>query len=135
VRLRECLISFIIETANDNLVSVGEVPPQRVNFREWSELLANAMASGESNKHLRSYLKKLSVETWEYVNWLTHAKNAIRPDADIGLKAVLRSRRRRRAAPLARLPPGSAFGTPARRGRAASTLWLARSSSSPAQSA
>ncbi len=88
VRLRECLISFIIETANDDLVPVGEVPPQGANFREWSELLANTMAAGKPNEHLRSYLKKLSVETWEYVNWLTHAKNAIRPDADIGLKAV-----------------------------------------------
>src|SRR6266516_5781116 len=88
VRLRECLISFIIETANDGLVPVGEVPPQGANFREWTELLANALASGESNAHLRSYLKKLSVETWEYVNWLTHAKNAIRLDAEIGIKTV-----------------------------------------------
>lgn len=37
---------------------------------------------------LRSYLKKNAVETWEYVHWLTHAKNAIRLDAEIGLKAV-----------------------------------------------
>ena len=88
VRLRECLISFIVETANDDLVPVGDVPPQGANFREWSELLGNALASGKSNEHLRSYLKKLSIETWEYVNWLTHAKNAIRPDADIGLRAV-----------------------------------------------
>jgi hypothetical protein len=51
-------------------------------------LLANALAGGESNAYLRSYLKKLSVETWAYVNWLTHAKNAIRMDAEIGLKAV-----------------------------------------------
>ena len=33
-------------------------------------------------------MKKLAVETWEYVNWLTHAKNAVRMDAEIGLKAV-----------------------------------------------
>src|SRR5258708_32639610 len=46
-----------------------------------------------------------------------------------------RSRRRRRAAPLARPPPGSAFGTPARHGAAASTPWLARATSSPPQSA
>jgi hypothetical protein len=88
VRLRECLVSFIGETADDDLVPVGQVPPQGANFKNWSDLLANALASGESNAHLRSYLKKLSVETWEYVNWLTHAKNAIRMDAQIGLKAV-----------------------------------------------
>jgi hypothetical protein len=88
VRLRECLISFIGEIANNDLVPVGQEPPLGSNFRSWSELLANALASGESNAHLRSYLKKLSVETWEYVNWLTHAKNAIRLDAEIGIKAV-----------------------------------------------
>lgn len=88
VRLRECLISFIIETTNDDLVPVGEVPPQGANFREWTALLADTLASGKSNEHLRSYLKKLAVETWEYVNWLTHAKNAVRPDADIGIRAV-----------------------------------------------
>jgi hypothetical protein len=88
MRLRECLISFIIETANDDLVPVGEVPPQGANFKAWTGLLADELASGKSKEHLRSYLKKLSVETWEYVNWLTHAKNAVRPDADIGIKAV-----------------------------------------------
>jgi hypothetical protein len=88
VRLRECLVSFIGETANDDLVPVGQEPPQGANFKAWSELLANTLASGESNAHLRSYLKKHAVETWEYVNWLTHAKNAIRMDAEIGLKAV-----------------------------------------------
>ncbi len=88
VRLRECLISFIGGTSNDDLVPVGETPPPGANFKSWSELLANVLASGESNAHLRSYLKKLSAETWEYVNWLTHAKNAIRVDAEIGLKAV-----------------------------------------------
>jgi hypothetical protein len=45
-------------------------------------------AYAESNASLRSYLKKLAVETWTYVNWLTHAKNAIGMDAEIGLKAV-----------------------------------------------
>jgi hypothetical protein len=28
-------------------------------------------------------LKKLAVETWEYVNWPTHAKNAVRMDAEM----------------------------------------------------
>lgn len=88
MRLRECLISFIAETADDDLVPVGDEPPQRANFRSWSDLLASALASGASNAHLRSYLKKMSAETWEYVNWLTHARNAIRLDAEIGLKAV-----------------------------------------------
>jgi hypothetical protein len=34
------------------------------------------MAGGDSSAKLRSYLKAMAVETWTYVNWLTHAKNA-----------------------------------------------------------
>lgn len=88
VRLRECLVSFIGETSNDELVPAGQPVPKAADFKGWSELLANRLAEGEPNAHLRSYLKKLSAETWTYVNWLTHAKNATRMDAEIGLKAV-----------------------------------------------
>lgn len=43
--------------------------------------VANGLAAGEPSRALRSYLKKLADETWEYVNWLTHAKSAVRLDA------------------------------------------------------
>jgi hypothetical protein len=88
VRLRECLVSFVGETANDEMVPDGQDPPKNSDFKGWTDLLANTLAGGEANAHLRSYLKKVSVETWAYVNWLTHAKNAIRMDAEIGLKMV-----------------------------------------------
>jgi len=88
VRLRECLVSFIGETISDEMVPEGQEPPKQADFKGWTELLANTLAGGDANAHLRSYLKKVSVETWAYVNWLTHAKNAIRMDAEIGLKTV-----------------------------------------------
>ena len=88
VRLRECLVSFVGETTNAEMVPQGQEPPKQADFKSWTELLANTLAGGEANAHLRSYLKKVSVETWAYVNWLTHAKNAIRMDAEIGLKTV-----------------------------------------------
>lgn len=88
VRLRECLVSFVAETRDIELVPDGQTPPKAADFRGWTELLANRLAAGESAARLRSYLKKLAVETWEYVNWLTHAKNAVRMDAEIGIKAV-----------------------------------------------
>jgi hypothetical protein len=65
-----------------------QVPPKAADFKGWTELLANCLAAGDSSARLRSYLKKLAVETWEYVNWLTHAKDAVRMDAEIGIKAV-----------------------------------------------
>jgi hypothetical protein len=88
VRLRECLVSFVGEVRSDDLVPEGKAPPKGSDFKGWTDLLANALAAGEPSARLRSYLKKLSVETWEYVNWLTHAKNAMRMDAEIGLKQV-----------------------------------------------
>jgi phage-related baseplate assembly protein len=88
VRLRECLVSFLAEATSDELLPEGTQRPRQADFRAWTELLANALAAGESAAKLRSYLKKTAVETWEYVNWLTHAKNAARMDAEIELKAA-----------------------------------------------
>jgi len=88
VRLRECLISFVGETRSVDLVPAGQVPPKAADFKGWTDLLANRLAAGDSAARLRSYLKKMAVETWEYTNWLTHAKNAVRLDAEIGIKAV-----------------------------------------------
>jgi ribosomal protein L37E len=88
MRLRECLLSFLEETTSSELVPVGAEQPKDADFRAWTELLANTLAVGESAAKLRSYLKQIAVETWDYVNWLTHAKNAIRMDAEIGLKIV-----------------------------------------------
>lgn len=88
VRLRETLVSFIGESCSDSLVPSEQRPPKASDFKGWIELLANALAPGESAAKLRSYLKKQAIETWEYVNWLTHAKSAVRLDAEIGMKVV-----------------------------------------------
>jgi hypothetical protein len=88
VRLRECLVSFIGEIRHDDMVPGGETAPKASDFKGWTELLANGLAAGQSSASLRSYLKKMAVETWDYANWLTHAKTAARKDAEIGLKAV-----------------------------------------------
>lgn len=88
VQLRESLISFIDETCSNELVVAGSTRPKGSDFTGWTDLLANALAAGDSAANLRSYLKRVATETWQYVNWLTHAKNAIRMDAEIGLKAV-----------------------------------------------
>ena len=88
VRLRECLVSFVGETRSEDLVPAGHAPPKGSDVMGWTGLLASYMAAGEDSSKLRSYLRKIAAETWEYVNWLTHAKNAVRTDAEIGLKAV-----------------------------------------------
>jgi ribosomal protein L37E len=69
-------------------VAEGIAAPKGSNVVGWAGLLADQLASGSSAEHLRSYLKKMAKETWDYVNWLTHAKNAGNYDAEIGTAAV-----------------------------------------------
>lgn len=88
MQLRECLIGFAGEIASDDLVPSGDERPQAANVKKWTELLANFLAAGSSAQTLRSYLKKVGGETWDYVNWLTHAGNARFIDAEIGATAV-----------------------------------------------
>lgn len=88
VRLREGLVSFAAEIAADDLVPPGTDAPKGADVVGWTNLLANTVAAGTGAERLRSYLKKLTRETWDYVNWLTHAKNARNYDAEIGTAAV-----------------------------------------------
>jgi len=54
----ECLVSFIGETRNDDLVPAGQAARRLSDFKGWAELLANGLAPGESVAKLRSYLKE-----------------------------------------------------------------------------
>lgn len=64
VRLRECLVSFVGETADDEVVPAGLESLKRSDFKGWAQPMANTLAAGDTSAHLRSYLKKLAVETW-----------------------------------------------------------------------
>jgi hypothetical protein len=88
IQLRECLLSFVGEACNADLVPTGQAPPKGADFKAWTHLLANHLAPGAGASRLRFLLKKLALETWQYVNWLTHAENAVRMDAEIRLKGV-----------------------------------------------
>jgi len=84
MRLRETIVAFLKGTAHESLIEVGAERPQAAN-PEWLDLVANKIAAGSSNAKLRSYLKSLAKETWQYVSWLTHATGAYREDAEIAL--------------------------------------------------
>jgi hypothetical protein len=85
MRLRECLVSLIGEITNDDRVPEDNDRPHAADFKAWFALFADSIAAGSSSAKLRSYLKNTSREVWEYVNWLTHAKNAAHFDAEIGV--------------------------------------------------
>jgi hypothetical protein len=81
-------VSFVGESTDQAMVPDATTLPKVADFKGWTELLADHLAPGASVSRLRSYLKKVAGETWDLVNWLTHAKNAGRLDAEIALKAV-----------------------------------------------
>lgn len=88
LRLREAMVSYVVEVQDDGLVPDGVERPKSADVVGWTNLLTDHLASDHSSGQLRSYVKKLTRETWDYVNRLTHAKNATRWDAEIGAAAV-----------------------------------------------
>lgn len=88
MRLRECLTTYVGAIADDELVPKGQEAPKKADVVGWTNRLLDQLAQGSSAAQLRSYTKKLVRETWDYVNWLTHARNAIHRDAEIGAAAV-----------------------------------------------
>lgn len=83
MRCRECLLTLVRELADDSIVPPGDDAPQLANFLEWSQLIANALAHGSSNSRVRGHLRSLSASGWELANWLTHARGAVRADAEL----------------------------------------------------
>jgi hypothetical protein len=88
MRLRETLVTLVGELASDEFVPNGEDAPKRADVIGCSAVIAGALASGDRAKHLRSYLKAISVQVWQYVNWVTHARSATLVDAGLGVEMV-----------------------------------------------
>ena len=88
MRLRETLVTFVGDLASDELVPEGEDMPKRADVTRWSALIAGAIAAGDRGRYLRSYLKSISVDVWQYVNWVTHARSATLVDAGLGVEMV-----------------------------------------------
>jgi hypothetical protein len=113
MRLREAYISMLKMVADGELAPAGPGPPQSAN-PEWMDLLADKVASGSSNARLRAYLKSVGKETWQHVNWLTHATKR--------LAIRCRDSSRERRSPDLRLHSGDSARPP----RSAQTLWRVR---------
>lgn len=88
MQCRECLLEFIQAASDTAMVPPGQDAPQRANFVAWSELIAGTVARGESAERIRGYLKGIANPTWDLVNWLTHARNAGRLDAQMAVDAT-----------------------------------------------
>lgn len=81
-------LAFIRAISNPAMVSADGETPKAANFIEWSEIIANHIASGTRNERIRGYLKAVAEKTWELVNWLTHAQNATKIDGSMAIDAT-----------------------------------------------
>lgn len=89
MRLREALLTLAAKLAGLGYqTDAGAADLQQGNFKAWASVCSEAVAAGSSAQHLRALLKALGEKTWNYVAWLTHARSAGRPDAQIAFAAV-----------------------------------------------
>jgi hypothetical protein len=88
LRCRECLLEFVRTIATPDMVPSGREAPKRSDFVGWSEIIAQAIARGSSAEEVRRHLKAVARSSWQLANWLAHATNATRPDADLAVEAT-----------------------------------------------
>jgi hypothetical protein len=88
MRCRECLLTLIRELTDGSDIAQGDDLPKAADFSGWSDRIANAIAPGNSAEHVRGYLKTTAERAWRLTNWLTHAVNATRDDAELALSAT-----------------------------------------------
>jgi len=85
--LRESLISLIGALRRHTEIPNNVECPQDSNFNGWIEILMNLLCAGGTNKELRQHLKNTAKETWQLVNWLTHARSASKTASSIAIHA------------------------------------------------
>ncbi len=88
MKCRQCFIHLGRWLSKPEMVPAGQEAPQRDNFLGWAELIANAVAPGDSNDRIRSHLKAIAKSAWDLAAWLTHANGAKRTDASFVLDAT-----------------------------------------------
>ncbi|HKY41530.1 MAG TPA: hypothetical protein VJM50_00430, partial [Pyrinomonadaceae bacterium] len=88
MRCRETLLTLIRELTNEGNIVVESDLPKAGDFIAWNDRIANAIAPGATAEHVRGYLKTTADRAWRLVNWLTHAANATRSDAELALNST-----------------------------------------------
>ena len=86
--LRESLISLVGALRRRTELSDEIDPPKDSDFNGWTDVLMNQLCGGSSNKNLRQHLKNTAKETWQLVNWLTHAKKANKTASSIAIHST-----------------------------------------------
>jgi hypothetical protein len=87
MRCRECLLELTRALVSAEMVKSGPAP-KRGDFVAWTDIIADFHLAGDATKELRSFVKVNAKATWQFVNWLTHARNATPLDASIAIEAT-----------------------------------------------
>jgi len=87
MRCRECLLTFARELATERMMNGESEPPKTADFKGWVTLVARRI---ERREKPRSYLKNVANTVWDYVAWLTHARDATRNDGHQAIYATIR---------------------------------------------
>ena len=85
---RETLVDLVKSLQHEIPAPTEDKKPKAADFVGWSELIISHFASGQRNKHIRSYLKASAKETWHLVNWLTHTSKASLYEAHLAPDAI-----------------------------------------------
>lgn len=89
VRCREVLLAFT--TAAQIVIPwQGEdaKKPKQADFKAWVDHICAAALAGSSQEHRRHLFKTLLIESWNFSNWLTHAKASTWYDAEAAVSTV-----------------------------------------------
>ena len=88
MRCRETLLTFIRSVSDPAMVPEGSEKPKTADFLNWSQLVAGHLAAGKRNERIRGYLKALAKESWDLVNWVTHAVDVTKVDGTLAIDAT-----------------------------------------------
>jgi hypothetical protein len=88
VQCRECHITLMRESAGGSEFAQGDNLPKAADVPAWNEIIGNAVARGSSAEYVRGYLKTTAERAWRLANWLIHASDATRVDAELTLSAT-----------------------------------------------
>jgi hypothetical protein len=84
IMCREAFIAFAREHANADWLVTPVVRPATADFKNWTDLFAQALAVGRT----RRYLKELAAKAWDMAVSLQHNSDATVWDAEIMLSAT-----------------------------------------------
>lgn len=86
-QLREGLLA-LLPAMRRRLPTIANDPELKdADFKGWYARVADALCPGSTNAPLRTFLKHTSKETWDFVAWLVHYKEADKTAATIALES------------------------------------------------